>query len=76
MTSASGLEDEDLNGLARAYNQSIYLMLGVPCVMLSAIGLLVWRQVRLLAMLPPGELPLLLSPGDRTCPTPCNSDNS
>src|SRR5215213_3281322 len=42
--SAAG--EEDQAKLARAYNYSIYLMLGVPYSMLGFVGYLVYRQLR------------------------------
>jgi hypothetical protein len=43
--------EEDQGKLARAYNYSIYLMLGVPYSMLGFVGFLVYRQLRARAAL-------------------------
>lgn len=78
---SSSVEDEDQARLARAYNRSIYLMVGMPYLLVGAVGYLVYRQVRLRAVLEvptesvarpisPGDDHLSLPPGDRTCSQP------
>lgn len=42
----SGAEDDDPLRQARAYNQSIYLMVGMPYLLLGAAGLLIYRGVK------------------------------
>ena len=46
MPTTSGSEDVDPAALARAYNHSIYLMVGMPYVLLGALGFLVYRGLR------------------------------
>jgi hypothetical protein len=74
----SGTEAEDQARLARAYNNSIYLMVAVPYLALATVGFLVYRSLRVRAAwqqrlldsartLPPGD-PALSPPGDLACP--------
>jgi hypothetical protein len=42
----SGAEDEDPVRLSRAYNNSIYLMVGMPYLLLGVVGFLIYRGVR------------------------------
>jgi hypothetical protein len=44
--STSGAEEEDQARLARAYNRSIYLMLGMPYFLVGVVGFLVYRSLR------------------------------
>lgn len=37
---------EEINNLPAAYNRSIYLMIGVPYLLLSGVGFLVYRGCR------------------------------
>jgi hypothetical protein len=46
MNTTSGSEADDPLQEARAYNQSIYLMVAAPYCMLGAISLLVYRGYR------------------------------
>jgi hypothetical protein len=73
---ASGTEADDQAREARAYNQSIYLMVGMPYLLLGGVSYLVYRGLRQKALREQGraaapEQPL--SPkapdgqGDRTC---------
>ncbi len=69
MPADSGTElIEDQARLSRAYNNSIYLMLGVPYLALATVGFMVYRHLRVRAAwqqrwlessrpLPPGEPP-------------------
>jgi hypothetical protein len=77
----SGTEAEDQVRLARAYNNSIYLMVGVPYLALATVGYLVYRQLRLRAAwqqrildsarpLTPGDPSLPRAPGDSACTPP------
>jgi hypothetical protein len=43
---SSGAEDEDQRRLARAYNNSVYLMAGMPYLLLGVVGFLVYRGLR------------------------------
>jgi hypothetical protein len=72
----SGAEAEDQAREARAYNQSIYFMVGMPYLLLGTVGYLVYRGLRLKALSEQGRVPppgQPLSPGapdgqgDRTC---------
>ena len=46
MAASSGPEDDDPLREAKAYNASIYLMLGMPYALLGALGLMFYRSVR------------------------------
>ncbi len=46
MPSSSGAEEDDQLREARAYNQSIYLMVGMPYLLLGAFGMLVYRGLK------------------------------
>ena len=46
MNTASSSEDEDPLRESRAYNQSIYLMVAMPYVLLGTVGLLIYRGVK------------------------------
>ena len=85
MPNSSGAEEDDQTRLSRAYNNSIYLMVGMPYLLLGAVGYLIYRGVRQKALaqqpLPvePGQAPDLsskghspggLTQGDRTCSLP------
>ena len=43
---SSGTEDEDQVRVSRTYNQSIYLMAGMPYLMLGMVGFLIYRHHR------------------------------
>ena len=43
---SSGAEEEDLVRLGRAYNNSIYLMVGTPYLLLGAFGFYVYRGLK------------------------------
>jgi hypothetical protein len=71
----SGSEDEDPAALARAYNHSIYLMVGMPYLLLGGVGFLIYRAARLRsgARHPlPADDPAAApdDSGDRSCPPP------
>jgi hypothetical protein len=38
--------DDEINNLPRAYNNSIYLMIGVPYLTLGLVGFAIYRGVR------------------------------
>jgi hypothetical protein len=42
----SGANEEDQTRLARGYNNSIYLMAGMPYFLLGTVGYLVYRRLR------------------------------
>ena len=44
--SSSGAEEDDQTREARAYNHSIYLMVSMPYLLLSAVGFMVYRGCR------------------------------
>ena len=46
MPSTSGAEDQDQMREARAYNNSIYLMVGMPYLLLGGVGYAVRRALR------------------------------
>jgi hypothetical protein len=45
-TSASGSEDDDPLREARAYNNSIYLMVAMPYLLLGGFGFAIYRGIR------------------------------
>jgi hypothetical protein len=45
MNTASSSEDSDPLREARAYNQSIYIMVAMPYLLLGTVGLLIYRAV-------------------------------
>ena len=45
-TASSGSEDDDPLREARAYNNSIYLLVAMPYLLLGTIGLVVYRGFR------------------------------
>jgi hypothetical protein len=74
--STSGSEAEDQAREARAYNQSIYLMVGMPYLLLGTVGYLVYRGLKQKALLEQNSVSAAgppLSPGapdgqgDRSC---------
>jgi len=83
---SSGSGEEDQEKLGRAYNQSIYLMVGMPYCLLGAVGFMVYRRLRssqigqqpgLTAQsLPPGEGNQSAQPGDRACSLPSRDGDS
>lgn len=46
MNTASSSEDDDPLREARAYNQSIYVMVAMPYLLLGGVGLLIYRGIR------------------------------
>lgn len=42
----TGAEEEEQLRLSRAYNRSIYLMLGMPYFLVSVVGFLIYRSLR------------------------------
>ena len=46
MNTASSSEDDDPLREARAYNQSIYLLVAMPYLLLGTVGLLIYRGVK------------------------------
>ena len=46
MQQSSGAEEDDQMREAQAYNSSIYLMVGMPYLMLSVLGFVVYRGIR------------------------------
>jgi hypothetical protein len=70
----SGAEEEDLVRLGRAYNNSIYLMVGMPYFLLGTVGYLIYRHLRVpgaaAPSLPPRHEDQSGLPGDRACSLP------
>lgn len=46
MAASSGSEEDDPHQQAKAYNASIYLMLGMPYLILGGFGLAFYRSVK------------------------------
>jgi hypothetical protein len=78
---------EDPVRLGRAYNNSIYLMAGMPYLCLGTVGFLIYRRFRLHGTdqqpvpglahpLPPGDNLSTVSPGDQTCSLPSRAGDS
>jgi hypothetical protein len=67
--SSGSEENEDPLAEARAYNRSIYLMVGMPYLLLGAFGFLIYRGLRqkALADQQAGRLPQP-GEGDLSCP--------
>ena len=53
MQQTSGAEEIDQMREAQAYNTSIYLMVGMPYLMLSVLGFMVYRGLRQQAVVQP-----------------------
>lgn len=67
---SSGAEEEDQYRLARAYNNSIYLMAGMPYLLVGGVGYLVYRGLkrRALAERLTAEAPATSPPEGLPCP--------
>ena len=83
----SGAGEEDSERLAHAYNNSIYLMVGMPYLLLGTVSFLVYRHLRIgrpgqesalfaVHSLPPGEAVRSPHSGDRACSLPSRDDVS
>jgi hypothetical protein len=46
MNTSSSSEDDDPLREARAYNQSIYFMVGMPYLLLGTVGFMVYRGIK------------------------------
>jgi hypothetical protein len=53
----SGAEEDEQARLARAYNNSIYLMVGMPYFLLGVVGFMVYRGLKQRARLAPAPVP-------------------
>ena len=84
---SSGDGEEDQARLAHAYNNSIYLMVGMPYFLLGTVGFLVYRHLRggptgqasvpgAAHSLPPDQEVRSSSTGDRACSLPSRGDDS
>jgi hypothetical protein len=75
---AASADEEDPARLSRAYNNSIYLMAGMPYLLLGTVGFLVYRRLRPGSVGPmsPGEDVRSTHPGDRACSLPSRGDVS
>lgn len=51
VANSSGAEDTDQMREARAYNNSIYLMVGMPYVLVGGFGFAIYRHLKLRAIL-------------------------
>ena len=59
MQQTSGAEENDQMREAQAYNNSIYLMVGMPYLMLGVLGFVIYRGIRQHAA---AQLPAGLNP--------------
>jgi hypothetical protein len=57
MNTTSSSEDDDPLREARAYNNSIYLMVSMPYLLLGTVGILVYRGIRTAQRNRPAEPP-------------------
>ena len=76
MPNSSGAEEDDASREARAYNQSIYLMVGMPYLLLGVFGVLVYRGRKQKPLTEPADLPAEDGPGDPPCPPPSTAGAS
>jgi hypothetical protein len=75
--SSSGAEEDDQARLARAYNNSIYLFVGMPYLLLGAVGLLLYRGLRQRDVAPrPAAAHPAGPPEGLPCPTPSTDGTS
>jgi hypothetical protein len=83
----SGTEELDQARIGQAYNNSIYLMAGMPYLLLGTVGFLIYRQTRLrdagkppvpdvAQPLPPGEHNISAQPGVNACSLPSRDGDS
>jgi len=82
----SGAGEEDSERLAHAYNNSVYLMVGMPYLLLGTVSFLVYRHLRFRPgqesassaahSLPPGEDVRSAPQGDGACSLPSRDDVS
>ncbi len=71
LPNSSGAEEEDQYREARAYNNSIYLMVGMPYLLLGVFGFKIYLGLKQKAQAESraaGQAPDAL--GDRPCPNP------
>jgi hypothetical protein len=68
VSASSGAEEEDQMRLARAFNNSIYLMVGMPYLMLGVVGFLVYRGLRQKARMEQGLPARQDGAGGLSCP--------
>ncbi len=68
-TQSSGAEEQDQYREARAYNLSIYLMVGMPYLLLGVLGFKVYRGLKQKALVQNrAAVQAPDAPGDRPCP--------
>jgi hypothetical protein len=67
----SGAEEEDQYREARAYNHSIYLMVGMPYLLLGVLGYKIYRGLKQKALAESrAAVQAPAAQGDRPCPAP------
>ncbi len=69
-------ENDDPLREARGYNRSIYLMVGMPYLLLGAVGFWIYRGLKQRALIEQQAAPPLAGEGDRSCSTPVIDDVS
>jgi hypothetical protein len=70
-TQSSGAEEQDQYREARAYNFSIYLMVGMPYLLLGVFGFMVYRGLKQKALAESrAAVQAPDAQGDRSCPGP------
>jgi hypothetical protein len=68
---SSGAEEDDQTREARAYNQSIYLMVGMPYLLLGVLGFKFYRGLKQKALAESqAAVQAPDAQGDRSCPSP------
>lgn len=70
VSKTSGADDEDQYREARAYNNSIYLMVSMPYLLLGGLGFAVYRHLRIKALLEADTLGQSPPGGSPPCPPP------
>jgi hypothetical protein len=74
---SSGAEEEDQYRVARAYNNSIYLMAGMPYLLLGGVGFLVYRGLKQKARMEQAATARRDGQGDQSClPSPDDASSS
>ncbi len=70
MNTSSSSEDDDPLREARAYNQSIYLMVAMPYLLLGTAGFVVYRGIKAAQKKAPTRLLSEITDEDRDQPPP------
>jgi hypothetical protein len=74
--SSSGAEDDDQYREARAYNNTIYLMVGMPYLLCAVLGFRIWRGLKQKALAEARAALPEDGRGEEPCPPPSTADTS